>query len=228
MKRVLFYTQNRWAYGSIHHGLCKELYKHGIYANLLDWTQSYSLDEFRCLNKSYDIFVTNPEAVCTLHKNYQVPLNKIIAMAHGQWDMLLAKKEASFDFYPLIKEFAVVSNVLKTKAEEFKLSRIPKVVEFGIHFDMFYREPAANLHTIGYGGAKETVNFHGQEIKRGKLVEQALEGTGLKLQMHGFYNHLCMPGYYDSIDAVVMSSIAQNPKTPTSLNLYLVNIKIPS
>jgi hypothetical protein len=47
MKKVLFYNQNRWALGSIHHALAKELYKYGIIANLLDWTQQYSLEEIR-------------------------------------------------------------------------------------------------------------------------------------------------------------------------------------
>ena len=28
MKKVMFFTQNRWAFGAIHHGLCKELYNH--------------------------------------------------------------------------------------------------------------------------------------------------------------------------------------------------------
>lgn len=92
MKKVLFYTQNRWAFGSIHHGLCKELYKHNIYANLLDWTETYTSEEFELLNNTYDLFVTMPEAVLHLHYIYKVPLNKIIAVAHEQWDILLAKR----------------------------------------------------------------------------------------------------------------------------------------
>jgi hypothetical protein len=49
MKKVLFFTQNRWAFASIHHALSKELYKNGIYANLLDYDIDYSHDEFNLL-----------------------------------------------------------------------------------------------------------------------------------------------------------------------------------
>ena len=73
MKKVLFYTQNRWAFGSIHHGLIKELYKHNIYGNLLDWTKRYTEEEFKYLDNTYDLFVTNPEAVMSLHQAYKIP-----------------------------------------------------------------------------------------------------------------------------------------------------------
>ena len=138
MKKILFYTENRWAYGSIHHGLCKELYKYNIYANLLDWTANYTSEEFELLNNTYDLFVTNPEAVLHLHYNYGIPLSKIIAIAHGQWDILLAKKEANIDFYPELHSYAAIAQVLKDKSEEFNISVIPKVIEYGIHFDVFF------------------------------------------------------------------------------------------
>ena len=209
MKKVLFFTQNRWAYGSIHHGLAKELYKKGIYTNLLDWTQQYSKEEFSHLNSVYDIFVTNPEAVLSLHRNYDIPFNKIVTIAHGQWDVLLARKEADIDFYPYLKGFAVISSILQQKCIEYKLSRVPNVVRLGVHFDVLRTEPSPALVKIGYGGAKETKNFFGVEIKRGELVKQAVDNAGLSLYMHGFYNHLCMPGYYKTIDAIIMSSIEE-------------------
>lgn len=210
MKKVLFYTQNRWAYGSIHHGLCKELYKYNIYANLLDWDQNYTSEEFELLNNTYDLFVTMPEAVLRLHYNYGIPLNKIITIAHGQWDILLAKKEANMDFYPELHSYAVISQVLKNKSIEFNISVTPKVVKVGIHFDLFYQPIQNSLKNIGYGGAKETVNFFGEEIKRGHLVEKVVSGIeDLNLVSHKFYNYLCMPAYYNKIDALIMSSLEE-------------------
>lgn len=207
MKRILFYTQNRWAFGSIHHGLCKELYKYDIYANVLDWTVSYTDDEFRCLNRVYDVFVTNPEAVQHLHQHYKIPLNKIVTIAHAQWDILLAKQNATFDFYPELKGFGVISQVLKDKCNEWQISRIPDIVELGLHFDTFYETPSKGLNVVGYGGANETFNFFGDEIKRPKLIERILENLdGVQLKRHSFYNHLCMPGYYKEVDCIVMSS----------------------
>jgi len=206
MKKVIFYTQNRWAFGAIHHALCKELYKHNIYANLLDEDIQYTEEEFQLLNESYDLFVTNPDKVINLHIKSKIPLNKIVAVAHGQWDILLANHQNE-DIYPHIHSFGVISNVLKNKCKEWNISVQPKVVETGVHFDLFYAKPSELLRILGYGGIKQTYNFYGQEIKRGHLVERACEGIeGIQLQSSGSYNHLCMPAYYKTVDSVIMSS----------------------
>jgi glycosyltransferase involved in cell wall biosynthesis len=206
MRKVLFYTQNRWAFGSIHHALCKELYKHNIYANLLDWTLAYSNEEFKLLNNIYDVFVTNPEAVMSLHSR-GIPLCKIVTIAHGQWDLLLAKQNNGVDFYNDLKAYGVISQVLKDKSLEFGIQRIPNITPIGIHFDMFYSNIHDNLSIVGYAGQKECLNFNKQEIKRAKLVEQVVQGlNGIQLLTHGNFNHLCMPSYYKNIDCLIMSS----------------------
>lgn len=210
MKKVLFYTETKWAYGIIHYALCKELYKHNILADVLNWDLQYTQDEFNLLIDKYDLFVTTAPLVLKLHRNYKVPLNKISATAHGQWDLLLAKHEADFDFYPHIHSFGVISNILKNKCKEWNFSRIPKVVETGIHFDLFYAPPSEQLRVVGYGGIKQTYNFFNQEIKRGHLVEKACEDLeGICLKSSGSYSYLCMPSYYKTIDAVVMSSMEE-------------------
>jgi glycosyltransferase involved in cell wall biosynthesis len=210
MKNILFFTQNRWAFGTIHHALIKELYKHGFYCNLLDWTIPYTEEEFSLLSEKYDIFVTMPDAVMALHDRYKIPFEKIITIAHGQWDILLAKSQARLDFYPLLKGFGVISNILKKKCEEWEISRVPNIVELGIHFDHFYSKPSTELKIIGYGGSNETKNFFGQEIKRPSLVPKIVENIeGLELYKHKFYHHLCMPSYYKKVDCVIMSSIEE-------------------
>jgi glycosyltransferase involved in cell wall biosynthesis len=205
MKRVLFYTQNRWAFGSIHHGLCKELYKHGIYANLLDWTIPYSQHEFDFLNRTYDIFVTTPEAVIPLHQR-GIALNKIVSIAHGQWDILQARRNSGVDFYSQLKSYAVISDFLKNKSIEFGVTCIPDIVKLGIHTDVFKRSISDRLLVVGYAGMKETKNIFGDEIKRGKLVEDAVTGMNVDLRSFPEMNHLCMPSYYGIVDCVVMSS----------------------
>ena len=204
--RVLFYTQNRWAFGSIHHALAKELFKKNIYANLLDWTIAYSQEEYRLLNKTYDVFVTNPEAVVSLHHK-GIPANKIVTIAHGQWDLLLARQNNGVDFFNHIRGYAVISEVLKNKSQEFGITRIPNITRLGIHFDHFYDSIHNELRIVGYAGQKECINFFKQEIKRAKLVEQATQNlAGIQLVTHGDYNHLCMPGYYKDIDCLIMAS----------------------
>lgn len=206
MKKILFYIENKWAFGSIHFGLCKELYKHGFYCNVLDWDLEYTLEEFYLLNDTYDLIVTTPPFVLKLHRKYQVPLKKISAIAHGQWDILLAKKNADFDFYPHLHSFAGISNVLVKKCQEWNFAMLPKVVETGIHFEFFNSKVPEQLNIVGYGGAKKTFNFWGEEIKRGHLVEESVKRSGLQIKTHNFYNFNCMPSYYRSIDCIIMSS----------------------
>jgi glycosyltransferase involved in cell wall biosynthesis len=209
MKKVLFYTETKWAFGAIHYGLSKELYKHNIIGDVLNWDLEYSTEEFQLLISTYDIFVTTPPFVLKLHRNYGVPLSKISAIAHGQWDILLAKHNADFDFYPHLHSFGVISNILHNKCKEWNFGLLPKVVETGINFDTYYQVPSNQLKAVGYGGTKETHNFFGEKIKRGHLVEQAIEGTELILKTHNYYNFLCMPAYYKSVDCVIMSSIEE-------------------
>ena len=206
MKKILFYTEPKWAFGAIHYGLSKELYKHGIVGDVLNWELEYTLEEFQLFVSVYDIFVTTPPFVLKLHRNYGVPLNKISAIAHGQWDILLAKHDADFDFYPHLHSFGAISNILRKKCIEWGFNLLPKVVETGICFKSYYQKPSQELKVVGYGGIKETYNFFDENIKRGHLVEQAIQNTGLELKSHNLYNFLCMPAYYSSVDCVIMSS----------------------
>lgn len=196
--------------GQIHRSLEKELFQYGIYANLLNWRTEVKPDEWKMLNDTYDLFVTNPDAVLPLH-NCGIPINKIATIAHGQWDMLLAKQQSNnLDFYPHLYKFGVVSEVLKTKCAEHNISsRVPEVVREGLHFDFFYQKPSQSLQRVGYGGARETKNFFGVEIKRGHLVKNTVAQTPVQLVEHDFYNWLSMPAYYSKIDALVASSIEE-------------------
>jgi glycosyltransferase involved in cell wall biosynthesis len=207
MKKVLFFTQNRWAFGSIHHGLCKELYKHGIFANLLDYCIQYTLEEFELLNKTYDYFVTQPESIPILI-DYGVPLNKIVAVAHAEWDINLSQsnnvheRTNNYD----IHSYGVISNKLFNIVDSMNYKIKPKLVTNGIIFDAFYEKPSDKLNVVGYGGSFSSPNFAGQEIKRGSLVQLATESAELKFLPNGLYNHLAMVGYYKGVDSVIMSS----------------------
>lgn len=214
-KKVLFYTQNRWAFGSVHHGLCKELYKNGIYANLLDWTQRYTLDEFKFLHETYDIFVTHPDAVASLNEKCGISLEKIISIAHGQWDILLGKQiKNDLNFYKL-RNYAVISEILQKKSIEFGINRIPNIVKIGIHSDIYKNSISNNLENIGYAGMSDSKNFYGKDIKRGFLVQKVAEDIkDIKLITPNYVNHFCMPSFYKKIDCVIMSSCEEGAGLP--------------
>lgn len=214
MKKVIFFTQNRWAFGSVHNGLCKELYKFDILANIFDWTRDYTPDEISMISDSYDMIVTNPEFAGMLLLEYNVPANKIIAVAHAQWDILYSNYKYGLSFLKDIKDYAVISNILKVKSYEFGCPVIPKIVKYGLHFDLFYNKPSSQLKNVGYAGIKKTFNFYNQEIKRGNLSDLAIKLSGLNAVNNNNYNFLCMPTYYKNIDAVIMSSTEEGGGLP--------------
>lgn len=208
MKKVLFFVENGWALGSIHHALSKELFKYKIYANLLDWCQIYTQEEIDFLNERYDFFVTLPNMAKTLLYQYLIDPKKIIIIAHEQTDLLIVLNEYGPQFFDQFYNYAVISNILKIKSKEFGIQREPKITKTGVHFDYFYSPVKNYLQTVGYGGAKLAHNYFAVDRKRGHLVEKCVqEIEGLELREHKFYNHLCMPGYYDHIDCLIMSSL---------------------
>jgi hypothetical protein len=209
MKRVLFFFEEKWAFGTIHKALCKELYQHGIYANILDWSTNLSTDEFGLLNRVYDIFVTLPNVALHLSRA-GIPFDKIVVVAHEQRDLYETHQQQGLDFLNEVKQFAVISPILKTKSKELNLAREPKITPAGIHFDLFYSDTHSQLKNVGYAGAKTGCNFVGVEIKRGHLAEQAVEAVaGLRLVNHAFYYHLCMPSFYKNIDCVIQPSLEE-------------------
>jgi glycosyltransferase involved in cell wall biosynthesis len=208
MKKILFYIQNGWAFGSLHHSLIKELYKHGIYGDLLDWNVSYTLEEFELLIDGYDLFVTLPEAVMVLHQSYKVPLNKIVVVVHEQWDLYLTKRDIGNDFYKDVYGYSVISDILVGVSKNIGIDRKPDITPCGISFEKFYNPIQTSvLKNIGYAGAKVSLNFFGVDRKRGYLVENIVNGIdGLNLVSHGFYNFMCMSSYYKKLDCVIVSS----------------------
>lgn len=215
MRKILFWFEDDWAFGTIHHALCKELYKYGIYANLLNWSRQLTAEEIKLLVDVYDLFVTKPDTAMILHL-YGIPLEKIAAVSHAQWDYLVRQKEDGIEYYSRLYKFGAVSNILKQKAAEFGIKIIPEVLTMGIHFDLFYSKPTEKLISVGYAGAKQVSNFFGQEIKRGKLVEQIINNNSfLKLIQHKRYIWMAMPAYYNLIDSIVVSSTEEGAGLPS-------------
>jgi hypothetical protein len=74
-EKSFIFNQDRWCMGQIHRSLEKELYQHGIYANLLNWRNETKPVEWQMLNDTYDLFLTNPDAVLPL-ANCGIPLGR--------------------------------------------------------------------------------------------------------------------------------------------------------
>lgn len=208
MKRVIFFFEDSWAFGSIHRGLVKELYKHNIYSNVLDWSIVYESEEMKYIIDQYDYFVTSNGEIEILI-NYGVPLEKIISVSHASTDIFKAN---SYDIpnktnYYNIHNVAVINPELKYLAQFSGCVKEVKIVRNGIHFDYFYSKPSKSLKTIGYSTSIRSTNFFGQDIKRGYLVEICAKKTNCILNCIKRQHFLSMPGYYRTVDCVIQSSI---------------------
>lgn len=212
--RVAFYTYPEWAFGSIHSALCKELYKHGILANIIDWNWQFSDQERADLEKQYDLFVTAPgNAITLLRTIFNVPNEKIIGVAHGRYDIEYGINQGNeFDS---LKGFAGVSPDLADHAQKHGISRAMEMVRNGIHFDYFYQAPANRVSTVGYGGAFRYEDFNKtQDIKRGFLVQEICKHLNIPFVPAPKQTYLTMPRYYSSVDVVMVSSTQESCALP--------------
>ena len=226
MKKILFFTQNRWAFGSLHNSMIKELYKHGVYANLLDYDQEYSAEEFKYFMDTYDYFVTNPETIPPL-MSYGVPTKRIVAIAHAEWDIYTAAKDLvhnTTNWWDLHAYGAISQKLVDMFNDLNPHSKVKaQLVTNGISFNQFYSKPSESLKRVGFAGKMVGCNFFGVDIKRGRLVQKAVElaksdetfgGKSLEFVPNGTYNYLSMPGFYKSLDAIVMASTEEAAGMP--------------
>ena len=209
MKRIAFFTYNEWAFGSIHKGLIKELYKNGIDSNIIDWNISYSREEFNAFMDTYDVFVTVPGNAITALLSYGVPYSNIIAIAHGRYDIQFGISEGN-DFNAL-RAYGGVSLDLSHFSQQNGINKEFHVVRNGINFDEFYRPVAENLNVIGYSGVIEKDNPHSniKDWKRGYLVQDIASKTNTKILLPSKRSHLAMSAYYKDIDCLMVSSTEQ-------------------
>ncbi len=213
MKKIIFFTRNAWAFGNIHHSLSKFLFPHNILADVLDWSISYSTTDMDLISKNCDYFVTTPDAIDPL-MSYGIPVEKIIIVAHGQWDILRAYDKFGIEIFDKVKAYGVVSENLLEKSRELGIKRIPEITPIGIIVENFIRPVPKKLTTIGYASSLAHPNHAGTDIKRGNLVAKVAEQTKTKLRMNEEYHYLGMPSFYESVDAVLMSSTEESAGLP--------------
>lgn len=215
---ITFFTQNRWAFATIHYSLSNYLYACNINTCYIDYSVGYRMDEFNLIKKMTSIFMTQPDAVPSL-RTYDVSWKKIVIVAHSEWDLKLALKYDP-DIFNNVLGYVVISNNLYDKSIEFGIKRRPEVLRVGINTTLYHSPPSKMLKTIGYAGAFETYNFDGMEIKRGRLVPEIISlanmkcGNALKYFPHQYYIWQSMPGYYDSVDAILITSIEEAASVP--------------
>jgi glycosyltransferase involved in cell wall biosynthesis len=107
----------------------------------------------------------------------------------------------------------VVSEWLAEQSVATGITRKPVVTPVGINYDSFYTKPSDKLKTVGFAGATDNVH---REIKRYWLAEQAALDAGLEFKLEqGYHNsYATMPGYYKTVDALVVASTEEGAGLP--------------
>jgi len=214
VKQIAFFTEPEWAFGVIHYELTKYLFGYGINATVLPWNRQYSHLEVAELSDKIDYFVATPYGVAILIDSYRIAPERCIAVAHARMDI-----ECLMTFLPenraRLAGYAVVSDWLRQQSAELGVERIPTVTPIGINYNAFFTWPSRELKTVGYAGAINTDNIH-RHIKRPWLIEQAAQAADLLFKpAHGYHNSwVTMPGYYRTVDCVVVASTEEGAGLP--------------
>jgi glycosyltransferase involved in cell wall biosynthesis len=210
--RVMFYTEPEWAFGAIHYELTKYLFAHGINATVLNWEKSYTEQEIAELANNIDLFVSSPYGIDILISRYGIRPEQCVAVAHAVWDLnhLVAYDPAVVDG---LHGYSVVSEWLAEQSSAMSITRIPAITPVGINYDSFYTAPSDRLKTVGFAGATDNVH---RDIKRWWLAEQAALDAGLEFKLaQGYHNsYATMPGYYKTVDALIVSSTEEGAGLP--------------
>ena len=222
-KRVVFFTEPNWAFGSIHSSLCKIFYPH-INGEILDFFKEYSIKEIQEIDSSTDLWVTNWPAL--LINKYHVQPEKIAFLAHAQWDILTTQRDLPKEICQKLNRFGVISESLRTCANAFFHGHFPKphLTRLGIHWSRFASRgqecPVSQFKRIAVMGAYESYNVFGQEIKRGNLVYETVKeindtyNIGLEFVTFPKAHYLTMPQRYTEVDCVVMASTEEGGGLP--------------
>jgi glycosyltransferase involved in cell wall biosynthesis len=206
MLRVLFFIENRWAFGSIHHELTKYLHAGGHVSDLVDWARSYTPEEFGMLARYYDRVVTVPGQTWPLTDQFGVPHAKIVVVAHGDADLHHVVATRPTEEIDRFAGYGVISDYLLRLSAELGIKRVPKIVRYGVNCRRFAAPISDKLMVVGYGGIMHRSDNGGVDWKRGNLAREASEDAGLAFNPAGQFHFLAMPQYYREVDAVLVSS----------------------
>jgi Glycosyl transferases group 1 len=222
MSRVIFFIDNEWAFGSIHTELVKQFSARGIVCQLLPWSNSYTSAEIQELIDIGCYFVSNPHGYVAL-RSWSVPAECCIVVAHSVLDLLYWASNNGISECMQVKEFAVVSNFLFAQSLAQNFPRIPRLCEVGVNCQNFKLPVPLALRTVGFASTyadREQLTSDSvldpRYNKRGFLVRAATEQAGLQLKIAQAYHHsfVTMPGFYNTVDCVIVSSIEEGACLP--------------
>lgn len=220
MRRILFFVDSEWAFGNIHNSLRKCLYPE-YDCDLLCWSKVYTPETFKYLIDKYDLFWSTPDGAFALHRMYGVPNDKLVGLAHHDFDISnpVEKSRAANNSYigspkhfADLRGFAVVGKKLLTTSLAYGVSRLPTVLPMGLHVRDYARPMSPELKRMGYFGRLERFDHRDFDSKRGRLAIEVAEQTGLELvapQFQKDINYLATSQMYRDIDLLMFCSLQE-------------------
>jgi FkbM family methyltransferase len=209
VKRVLFFAGTAWAFGSVHFELVKYLHSRGLVADVLDFGRGYNREEMTMMGEYYDCIVGIVGETWPLTDNYGIPHEKIVAIAHGEYDLQHVLKTRPPEEFDRFAGYGVISEWLLQLSADLGIRRVPKIVKYGVNYRRFLAPLSSELRVVGYGGSMHRADPAGVDWKRGVLAREAAEAAGLVLTPAGQYHFLAMPRYYQQVDAVLVTSLRE-------------------
>jgi glycosyltransferase involved in cell wall biosynthesis len=213
MKKILFYIHNGWVFGKIHNELIKVLCPE-FYCDILCWSTPYSDAEIHILQDKYDYILSTPHGCWILHKNYNIPMEKMMAILHQDWDVYTAIKTGMTpEYFDRLAGYGCVSPILQNISLSYGISRIPDVTRIGIFQNNYPKNISTELKTVGNFCKSKRVD-QGYDVKRGELIEEIVNKTGLSLSRSDSVNFLCVESLYKDIHLVISPSLVEGNPYP--------------
>jgi glycosyltransferase involved in cell wall biosynthesis len=216
VKRVIFYIEPTWAFGSIHYELCKYLWPHGINAHLLPWNIHYSEKELNDLLEGVNCLVTTPAGVHYLRlRGIQGYRDKLVVVVHGASEISFYKEHFNITECLSWKGFYALSDFLIKETKSAGIPREPLRLQLGINYFNYFAPVSTSLNTLGYAGTGVTPTYNA-ELKRYYLVQEiAIKANKPLLAAQTYINSFInMPGYYRQVDAVLITSTKEGAGLP--------------
>lgn len=228
MKRVVFYFEPNWAFGTVHYEMIKYLWEYGFDCRLLPWNKGYTREEMLELNHSTDLFVTTPHGWRFLGYNYATVMpQQCVIVSHAKLDMTELIHYHGYEDFDKFYKYACVSQWLVDLSLELGIKRPAELAPVAINYNAFNMEPNDSLRVVGYCGSFHRKEEFGQDMvksdlaqpkyhKRGWLVEEAVKRAGLEFRVAQQYHnsYVTIPGFYKGIDAIVAASTEEGAGLP--------------